>query len=162
MIGKFIFFGLLIASPLAITGLKCWNQQNGETRHICVFEQTLGPVFKMIGKFIFFGLLIASPLTITGLKCWNQQNGPGDTPALIECTIGICAITDTAGIGEVKACIPMPKGGFLGCRENAKKGVRVCACITDGCNESWATAGAIREISNMSVTFAVILGFLFH
>ena len=27
MIGKFIFFGLLISAPLAITGLKCWNTE---------------------------------------------------------------------------------------------------------------------------------------
>ena len=82
--------------------LACCRRDGSQTRHICSFEH-LGPVFKMIGKFIFFGLLIASPLAITGLKCWNQQNGPGDTPSLIECTIGICAITDTAGIGGKKS-----------------------------------------------------------
>merc|ERR1711894_193746 len=129
---------------------------------VAVEHLTLGPPFNMVGKFIFFGLLLSAPLAITGLKCYQDINFGTPGARLTECPDAgankKCGIMDFDGSGQaLKTCAK--DSSEVGCW--TENGGKWCVCTTDGCNESFDTAGGMRAVSTATVTFAVILSYLF-
>ena len=106
MIGKFVFFGILISAPSAITGLKCFQHTDPQGKGIAPLIQCAAG-------------LDGACLITDGKKQYNSKN-----------VFHLSFYFNPASGPILKSCTPDPGNSIYGCK--SKRGKTACFCYTDG------------------------------